>query len=175
MLQPLRRDETISHIPNERGDLEAAKKHTVTLHFDFGAKPAKDHLETLGVGLNSFFERNTLEVHRVRWGSMRASMIARAARRFQAPLRRRASKKEERIPQEVRTDLLTIQTASSSSLHLLSPPATGYNTHDSAGDTTGGDATSSQACSVDSSEDTESMNKRSRKRRRSAGKGGSVV
>ena len=166
MLHPLRRDGTMSQIPNE---MDLAKKHTVTLHFDFGEKPSEGHLETLGRDLNGIFERNSLEVHRVRWGGMRASMIARAASGFQAPLReRRASQREERAPLEARLAPQTPQLASSPSSNLLSPPATGYHTQDSPGTNTTGFATSSQSLSADSSEDLESRRKSRRKRRKAA-------
>ena len=54
MLHPLRRHETMAEVPNEGFEMDF-KKHTVTVHFDFGGKPSKHHLETLGAGLNGIF------------------------------------------------------------------------------------------------------------------------
>ena len=60
MLHPLRRHEAMAEIPNEGFEMDS-KRHTVTLHFDFGGKPSKDHLETLGAGLNGIFDRTLLK------------------------------------------------------------------------------------------------------------------
>ena len=171
MLHPLRQDRVTSPHHNERIGIDHTKKHTVTLHFDFGVKPSQRDLETLGGSLNSIFERNTLDVHRVRWGGMTASMFARAAKRFRA-LKRRASERKERVPIEARAGLQTPDLASSPSWRLLTPPATGYHSQESAGTPSGGGATS-HAGSADSSEELRSVPRISRKRRKFSDNGNS--
>ncbi len=73
-------------------DLDAFKRHIVTLHFEFANQPSHVDVETLGRQLNQIFERYPLNVNRVRWGGMRQSAAALAARSFyQASRRPRAS------------------------------------------------------------------------------------
>lgn len=71
--------------------LALPKGHIVTLHFDFGDKPSEENLIILGRNLNEIFERNTLEVHRVRLGEVRSTAFARATRRFSTSRKRRLS------------------------------------------------------------------------------------
>ena len=165
MLHPLRRHEAMAETPNEGFEMDS-KKHTVTLHFDFGGKPSKDHLKTLGEALNGIFDRTTLEVHRVRWGGVRASMVARAVRLFQAPVRRRrASQREER---DSGGKLLTPRLPSSPSSCLLSPPAAGYRTPDSPSTNTAEVATPTHSGGGESSAESEGLRRSRRKRRRPA-------
>ncbi len=95
MLHPLQKpgsdDESSG---KEAASLDAFKGHVLTLHYDFPEKPSQTYIEMLGRELNGFFRQN-VGVNRVRWGGMRPSMAARAAKSFYAPLRRRASMRLE--------------------------------------------------------------------------------
>lgn len=88
MLHPLQRQGSDTRLsPKEAACLDPFKRHTLTLHFDFGANPSQTYIETLGRELNDIFRRN-VGVSRVRWGGKRQSMVARAAKTFQASLKR---------------------------------------------------------------------------------------
>ena len=89
MLHPLQKAGSDDESSQKRAaSLDPLKGHALTLHFDFSEKPSSTYIELLGRELNEFFERN-IGVNRVRWGGMRQSMVARAAKSFQAGLRRR--------------------------------------------------------------------------------------
>ncbi|KAL8960791.1 MAG: hypothetical protein Q9193_002561 [Seirophora villosa] len=90
ILHPLRTDRGDDDKSYETSPSELADGRIVTLHFDFGGKPLVSNLETLGRKFNEIFERNTLGVHRVRWGGERPSVFARATRRFAASRKRKA-------------------------------------------------------------------------------------
>ena len=169
MLHPIQRDGTVSQIPKQKFDINEAKKHTVTLHFDFASKPSNPHLETLGQGMNEMFKRNNLEVLPPRWGGMRASATACAVKRFQTSLwRRRSSKREERPtvekPLQPRPQVASLR--DQDQLSLPTPPRTGYHTQDSAVTT---DFAASG--SADSSGSMESRPRSKLKRRRTAQNG----
>ncbi|MCJ1401338.1 hypothetical protein MMC11_004550 [Xylographa trunciseda] len=88
MLHPITNDGSISASPlKDPPSPDPTKRHTLTLHFDFGNKPTKKDLEKFGLELNDMFERFTFGVHRVRWGGMR-SAFAMAAKMFQRGLSR---------------------------------------------------------------------------------------
>ena len=84
----------------EAASLDPFKRHTLTLHFDFGDKPSQISITALGQELNGIFRRINVGVSRVRWGGRRQSMVARVAKTFQATLKknRRANKLLEAIP-----------------------------------------------------------------------------
>ena len=86
MLHPLQK--AGSDDESSQKEADPLKGHALTLHFDFSEKPSSTYIEMLGRELNEFFERN-IGVNRVRWGGMRQSMVARAARKFQTRLRHR--------------------------------------------------------------------------------------
>ena len=162
MLHPIQRDGMLSQVPDKSCAIDQTKKHTVTLHFDFGEKPSDRNLETLGQGLNDLFRRNNLEVLRVRWGEMKASATALALKKFSGSLRRRraSSKKEERPILETSLDADTCRLALTPNRNLLSPlspPESAYHTQDSAGNTD---------LAGESSGDMESKPRRRQKRRR---------
>ncbi|KAF6226904.1 hypothetical protein HO133_008345 [Letharia lupina] len=100
MLHPLHRNQEdgsrTAISSEETSNLDALKRHTVTLHSDFAKKPPSTDIEILGRHLNQIFERSTLGVNRVRWGGMKRSAAARAVGSFQAGLQRsrRASMKQ---------------------------------------------------------------------------------
>ena len=107
MLHPLQRQglnekELVNQLSRkEAASLDPFKRHTLTLHFDFGDKPSKIYIETLGREVSGIFRRINVGVNRVRWGGRRQSMVARVAKSFQATLRknRRANLKlNEAIP-----------------------------------------------------------------------------
>lgn len=88
MLHPLETEGLSASMPDEEvSRSELAKGPTLTLHFDFGQKPSKTHIEIFGRGLNKFFEQNTLGVNGVRWGGMQ-STATKHARRFLERVRR---------------------------------------------------------------------------------------
>lgn len=88
MLHPLhkpQKDGSPTELSSEGNtNLNPFKRHTVTLHFDFGDQPSPAHVEMLGRQLNQVFERFTLGVHRVRWGGMKRSLAGRAVGSFRA-------------------------------------------------------------------------------------------
>lgn len=173
MLHPIRRDGVVCQSPSNISGTDQTRKHTVTLHFDFGEKPSDRILETLGQGLNNSFKRSNLEVLRVRWGEMKASATALALKKFSGSLRRRrASKKEERPTMDTRlgADLRRLaSTPSQNLLSPLSPPQTAYHTQDSAGNT---DFAASG--SAESGGEMGSRPKSGRKRRRNTQNGGNA-
>ena len=65
---------------------------TLTLHYDFTEKPSRAYIEMFGKELNDFFARND-GVYRVRWGGIRPSMVARAAKKFQRAVHKRSQRK----------------------------------------------------------------------------------
>ena len=166
MLHPIRRDGLECQISNEGVTMEQVKKYTVTLHFEFGEEPSKNHIERLGQGFNEHFKYNNLNLLRIRWGEMNASGFVQATRKFQSSLfRRRSSKKEER-PTKARLDADSRRPLSTLDRNLLSPlslPETIYHSQESAGDT---DNTGS--VSADSSGGSPSMPKSRQKRRRTS-------
>ncbi|KAL8754706.1 MAG: hypothetical protein Q9199_004154 [Rusavskia elegans] len=129
MLHPLRQHKP-SGVKSEECPLKGATGYVMTLHLHFGDKPPDDHVVTLGRNLNKIFERNTLEVHRVRWGGLKATMFTRATRKFLL-IKRRASSQSQRP-----TITLPCSTFSTGQLdrHLLSPSAVASDGHDSGGD-----------------------------------------
>ena len=89
MLHPLRKEGRDDELERrEAASLDPFKGHALTLHFDFSEKPSSTYLELLGREMNDFFQRN-VGVNRVRWGGMRPSIAARAAKTLQDRLRRR--------------------------------------------------------------------------------------
>ncbi len=100
MLHPLdkvQKDGSQNVLPSEKDtNLDAFKRHTVTLHFEFTNQPPPIDVKTLGRELNSIFERYTLNVNRVRWGGMRQSAAALAVGNFQQAGRRRRASSEQR-------------------------------------------------------------------------------
>lgn len=89
MLHPLRRgDARAQSPPKDAPDESKAKRHTLTLHFDFGEKPSRDNIGRLGNGLNEVFAYNTLGVDRIRWGGLH-SVVGRYFKFFKDSLERR--------------------------------------------------------------------------------------
>ena len=74
MLHPLHRNQEdgsrTAISSEETSNLDALKRHTVTLHSDFAKKPPSTDIEILGRHLNQIFERSTFGVNRVRWGGV---------------------------------------------------------------------------------------------------------
>ena len=125
MLHPLQKsgsDDESSQ--KEAASLDALKGHALTLHFDFSEKPSSTYIEMLGRELNEFFERN-VGVNRVRWGGMRPSMVYRAAKNFQAKLRR--NRRESMRLQEANSSAgpLTPSSSDQHSPRHTGPAATG--------------------------------------------------
>ena len=65
---------------------------TLTLHYDFTEKPSQAYIEMFGKELNEFFERN-VGVNGVRWGGIRPSILAQAAKKFRRAGRERSRRK----------------------------------------------------------------------------------
>lgn len=167
MLHPLGRNGMERKIPSEADQIKKeTKKHTVTLHFDFSKKPSDDSIVNLGHGLNDLFSKHrNLEVFRVRWGEMRASVTARACRRLSGSFRRLQASKLAKGP----VDGTSLDTdpgpfalkPKPTHLSPLSPPDTSADhTQDSAGNTDCGEG------SPESSGGMESKPKSRRKRRK---------
>lgn len=120
MLHRLQRegsDEDLS--PKEVALVDPFKGHALTLHFDFSEKPTRTHIEMLGRELNEVFARN-VGFNRVRWGGVRDSMVARAAKSFQAKLRRRR-RASMRLEQTNASARFSDTTLVDSNLDLLTP------------------------------------------------------
>ena len=64
------------------------KRHTLTLHFDFGDKPSQIHIGIIGRKLNGVFRHTDIGLSQIRWGGRRQSMVARAAKSFQDTLKK---------------------------------------------------------------------------------------
>ena len=93
MLHPLRRgDARAQSPPKDTPDESKAKRHTLTLQFDFGEKPSSDNVERLGHGLNEVFAYNTLGVDRVRWGGLH-SVVGRSFKFFIDTLERNRTRR----------------------------------------------------------------------------------
>ena len=96
MLHPIHSQGPKAQIPpRELSPSELAKQHMVTLHFDFGERPSLEHIEKLGLELNSVFERNVL-VNGIRWGGLKPSLFDRVVRTLLEGHHRRASMKRDR-------------------------------------------------------------------------------
>ena len=136
MLHPLARkgsDDESSR--KEAASLDPLKGYIMTLHFDFGAKPPATYIEMLGRELNDIFARN-VGVNRVRWGGMRQSLVALAAKKFQNRLRKRrasmrleqansgASFSHERLAENLQ-DLLTPYSSDQHSPRITEPATIG--------------------------------------------------
>ena len=132
MLHPLRKHRLSRVATSEECQIRRVTGYLMTLHFHFGDKPPDDHIITLGRNLNKIFERNTLEVHGVRWGGMKATLVTRATRKFQMNLMKRRASSQSQRP----TIMLPPSTPSSEPLNnsLLSPNAVTSDGHDSGGD-----------------------------------------
>ena len=142
MLHPVGRNGVACKVSSKVDQIKKeAKKHTVTLHFDFSKKPSDDSIMNLGHGLNDLFSKHrNLEVFRVRWGEMRASATALACRRLSGSInrKRRASKVEEQPINELGLDVDSSRLASNPDQTFLSPPSppdTADHTQESAGNT----------------------------------------
>ena len=132
MLHPLRNQSLSRVAASEECSIERVTGYLMTLHFHFGYKPPDDHIIKLGKGLNKIFEQNTLGVHGVRWGGMKATAVTRATRKFQKSLmKRRASSQSQRSK-----IIIPLSTSLSEPLNssLLSPNAVTFDSHDSGGD-----------------------------------------
>ncbi|KAL8877804.1 MAG: hypothetical protein Q9198_004249 [Flavoplaca austrocitrina] len=132
MLHPLRKYRLSRVATSEECQIRRVTDYLMTLHFHFGDKPPDDHIITLGRNLNKIFERNTLEVHGVRWGGMKATLVTRATRKFQMNLMKRRASSQSQRP----TIMLPPSTPSSEPLNssLLSPNGVTFDSHDSGGD-----------------------------------------
>ena len=101
VLHPLQEEGRIGQAASEEGD--PSKRHTVTLHFDFSDKPAKDSIQHIGSEFNNFFERRRFGLNRIRWGGMQSrqastqATVARAARRFLANLEQPRKKSQRSV------------------------------------------------------------------------------
>lgn len=131
MLHPLRQHKPPG-VKNEECPFRGATGYVMTLHFHFGGKPPDDHLITLGRNLNKIFERNTLEVHRVRWGGLKATVFTHVTRILQKNLMRRRASSQGQRP-TITLSGSTSPTGQSNS-RLLSPSAVASDGHDSGGD-----------------------------------------
>ena len=154
MLHPIGRNGMERKVPSEADQIKKeAKKHTVTLHFDFNNKPSDESIVNLGLGLNDLFSKHrNLEVFRVRWGEMRASATVRASRKFSGPIRkRRASMLQERPVNDTSLGADSSRLPLKPNPALLSPVSSPYtsadHSQDSAGNTDcgGGSPESSEA------------------------------
>ncbi len=76
--------------------LDQFKGSILALHFDFHEKLSAATVESLGREWNGIFKGPIQGVHRVRWGGIRQSMIARAVKAFQAELHR--NRRRARVP-----------------------------------------------------------------------------
>ena len=83
MLHPLHKRDSDVQKPLTKSEPDRTKRYTVSLHLDFHGKPSLTSIERLGLELNGVFERETLDVNRVRWGGMHLTdVFARAAQQF---------------------------------------------------------------------------------------------
>ena len=168
MLHPLQESSANAPFPADREtDIDQAKQHGVTLHFDFAEKPSVAEIDILGDQFNQLFERNTLRVNGIRWGGVKPSMFARVIHRFQS-LQGINSKKR-------RVDAMKIGAARLLAGHVHDLPTPSPEVEDSLGQ---GDLahglvtlTKMETEAMDSVEDVESQNssRRAKRRKLSAG------
>ncbi|KAL8717669.1 MAG: hypothetical protein Q9225_005106 [Loekoesia sp. 1 TL-2023] len=150
MLHPLQADRTMNERSGPVPAMEPAEGHRVTLHFEFGKKPSDERLWSLGERVNEVFERHTFQVHRVRWGGMNRTTFGLAARRFQAPLRkRRASDKGRPIAQVRHVTPRSSTTMAKLDTNLLSPQRAEFGSQDSTGNESAGSPQLSSAPTSD--------------------------
>ena len=89
VLHPLRKEGSDNNLsPTGAANLNPLKKHTLTLHFEFPGMPLPAYTETFGRELNDCFARN-VGVIGVRWGGIKQSMVALAAKSFKEAGRRK--------------------------------------------------------------------------------------
>lgn len=140
MLHPLRSDQAKVGNSSTNTPWNQWNGHVVTMHFEFGeGKPSEDQVRNLGRHFNHLFERNTLGVHRVRWGGMRRSTFGLVARTFRGSLRKR------RASGKGRPAILTKYGGPRSSpavtmknIGLLSPQTAEFEGRESVGDESSG-------------------------------------
>ena len=132
MLHPLEKHRLSRVATGEECQIRTATGYLMTLHFHFGNNPPDDHIITLGRNLNKLFERNTLGVHGVRWGGMKATAVTRATRKFQKSLMKRRASSQSQRPKIISPLSTSLSEPFNSS--LLSPNAVTFDSHDSGGD-----------------------------------------
>lgn len=160
MLHPLQADRTMSERSGPGLAMEPADGHRVTLHFEFGRKPSDERLRSLGERFNEVFERNTFQVHRVRWGGMNRTTFGLAARRFQAPIRkRRASDLGRPIAHVKHTTPRSSMTMAALDTNLLSPQVAQFECQDSTGNESASSPLVSSAPTSDQERDPDTCTK----------------
>ena len=91
MLHPLKEVGSHAQDSSKEETLEdLARRQILTLHFDFDEKPTEKQIKLLSEDINDMFERNSVKVNGVRWGSMRSKVLKalKAAAPFIKSLRR---------------------------------------------------------------------------------------
>ena len=80
MLHPLQETGSSTQNPPKEETLDdLARRQILTLHFEFDEKPTGKQIKTLSEDINEMFERNSVKVNGVRWGSMRSKALKAAA------------------------------------------------------------------------------------------------
>ncbi len=80
MLHPLPEAGFRTQIPiKEETIQDPARGQVLTLHFEFDEKPTAKQTELLAEDINDMFERNSVIVNGVRWGSMQSKAVKAAA------------------------------------------------------------------------------------------------
>ncbi|KAL8819994.1 MAG: hypothetical protein Q9223_001699 [Gallowayella weberi] len=134
MLHPLRHNSAARQPSHEESSAKDVTQYVMTLHFDLPGKPLDDHLIALGSNLNDFFERNTIEMLRVRWGGMKATAFTRATRKFLNGHKRRASSQSQQPKMKVDLGPTSTALLGPRDKVLLSPYPPTLVSQDSAGD-----------------------------------------
>ncbi|KAL6718277.1 hypothetical protein ACLMJK_004365 [Lecanora helva] len=95
MLHPIQPHTSNTKVKSTKNSpLELAKQHSVTLHFDFDHRPSVEQIKSIGLELNSVFDRNVL-VNGIRWGGLKPSLFPRAVQTFLEVHQKRASMKRK--------------------------------------------------------------------------------
>ena len=125
MLHPLRTEGSDNEIfRREAASLDPFKGHTLTLQFDFSEIPSQPYIENFGRELNDFFHRN-VGINRVRWGGVRPSVAARAAKSFSKSLRQRRA--STRLQQSSPSDDLSHSRVPENAQDPLTPSSLGQH------------------------------------------------
>ena len=119
MLHPLQEagPSTQAH-PKEETLEDLARRQILTLHFEFDEKPTGYHIELLADDINEMFERNSVKVNGVRWGSMRSKAEKAAAPFLSSLIRIRRNSGSRRSPAPIDTS----RTDGQRSSDTLAPP-----------------------------------------------------
>lgn len=98
MLHPLPEAGSRTQTPIKEETIEdSARRQVLTLNFEFDEKPTAKQTELLAEDINEMFERNSVKVNGVRWGSMQSKAVKAAAPFIQSLRRIRSNSGSQRL------------------------------------------------------------------------------